>query len=107
MTNIKKAIIKIQKAISKSTSPTKTKKVIVDAPLPTPEKHSIRKISAEEHRKMIANNAYYRAERRNFTSGYEKDDWLAAEAEVNSMSLELKQLLKKLVSAKSGDGSFD
>ena len=31
----------------------------------------------------IAREAYYRAERRGFEPGYELDDWLSAEAEVN------------------------
>ena len=31
----------------------------------------------------IAREAYYRAERRGFAPGYELDDWLAAEAEVD------------------------
>jgi hypothetical protein len=32
---------------------------------------------------MIAENAYYRAERRGFLPGYEIEDWLAAEAEID------------------------
>ncbi len=31
----------------------------------------------------IAREAYYRAERRGFAPGYELDDWLAAEAEID------------------------
>ena len=31
---------------------------------------------------LIAERAYYRAERRGFTPGHELDDWLAAEREV-------------------------
>jgi Protein of unknown function (DUF2934) len=31
---------------------------------------------------MIAEGAYYRAERRGFAPGHELDDWLAAEAEL-------------------------
>lgn len=33
-------------------------------------------------RKMIAEAAYYRAEKRGFAPGREMDDWLAAEAEI-------------------------
>lgn len=33
---------------------------------------------------MIAEAAYYRAERRSFTPGHELEDWLAAEAEIDS-----------------------
>ncbi|MGH8308963.1 MAG: DUF2934 domain-containing protein [Steroidobacteraceae bacterium] len=32
---------------------------------------------------MIAEGAYYRAERRGFDPGHELDDWLAAEAEID------------------------
>lgn len=34
---------------------------------------------------MIAEAAYYRAERRNFAGGREMDDWLAAEEEIDSL----------------------
>jgi hypothetical protein len=40
-------------------------------------------IHEEERQQMIADNAYYRAERRNFEPGYELIDWLAAEAEID------------------------
>ena len=36
----------------------------------------------EDRWAMIAENAYYRAERRGFLPGYELEDWLAAEQEV-------------------------
>ena len=39
--------------------------------------------SLEERQQMIADNAYFRAERRNFEPGYEMVDWLAAEAEID------------------------
>ncbi|MET0658459.1 MAG: DUF2934 domain-containing protein [Steroidobacteraceae bacterium] len=37
---------------------------------------------------MIAEAAYYRAENRGFTPGYELDDWLAAEAEITGCALQ-------------------
>jgi hypothetical protein len=37
-----------------------------------------------ERRSMIELAAYLRAERRHFEPGHEVEDWLAAEAEVNS-----------------------
>jgi len=40
--------------------------------------------SPEEHRKMIADNAYFRAQRRNFSAEGTESDWLDAESEVNS-----------------------
>lgn len=38
----------------------------------------------EDRHDMIATAAYYRAEQRGFHSGHEMEDWLAAEAEVDS-----------------------
>jgi hypothetical protein len=40
---------------------------------------------AEVRRAMIAEAAYYRAERRGFESGHELEDWLAAEADIQSL----------------------
>jgi len=39
-------------------------------------------IPAEQLRRMIAEAAYFRAQRRGFQGGNPVDDWLAAEAEV-------------------------
>ena len=39
-------------------------------------------ISADDRRRMIAEAAYYRAERRGFANGDPVTDWLAAEAEI-------------------------
>jgi hypothetical protein len=49
------------------------------APVPKVE------ISADARRGMIAEAAYLRAERRGFASGYELDDWIAAENEVDTL----------------------
>jgi hypothetical protein len=38
----------------------------------------------EAKRRLIAEVAYFAAERRGFTPGYELDDWLEAEQEVES-----------------------
>jgi DUF2934 family protein len=43
----------------------------------------VRQVSAEERLSMIAQAAYYRAERRNFAPGHELEDWVAAEGEVD------------------------
>lgn len=40
-------------------------------------------ISPEQRRAMIAQAAYYRAERRGFAPGGELQDWLEAEAEID------------------------
>lgn len=37
---------------------------------------------AEELQRRVAEAAYYRAEKRNFVSGYELIDWLEAEQEI-------------------------
>jgi len=39
-------------------------------------------VGNEERRALVAQAAYYRAERRGFTDGHELEDWLAAEAEI-------------------------
>ena len=40
---------------------------------------------AAERRAMIADAAYFRAERRGFVPGHELEDWLAAELDVANM----------------------
>ena len=42
-------------------------------------------ISDDVRRKMVAESAYHRAERRGFAPGYESEDWLAAEAEIDAL----------------------
>jgi hypothetical protein len=39
-------------------------------------------IEPDEFRKMIAEHAYYKAEKRGFAAGHEIDDWLEAEQEL-------------------------
>ena len=41
-------------------------------------------IDQDLRRELIAQAAYYRAERRGFEPGHEADDWLAAEGEVDA-----------------------
>jgi hypothetical protein len=43
------------------------------------------KLTADARRAMIAQNAFLRAERRGFAPGGEKEDWLAAEVEVDAL----------------------
>lgn len=43
-------------------------------------------LSPEERRRMIAEAAYFRAERRGFALGGELDDWIAAEAEIDRLA---------------------
>lgn len=42
-------------------------------------------ITNEEKRQLIAKAAYFRSEKRSFVPGYELDDWLEAEAEIEKM----------------------
>jgi hypothetical protein len=45
----------------------------------------IKQIDPEQRRHLITQGAYFRAEKRNFAPGFEIQDWLSAEAEVDSM----------------------
>lgn len=46
------------------------------------------KMRPDDRQRMIAEAAYFRAERRGFRGNEELDDWLAAEAQVDSGSAE-------------------
>ena len=48
-----------------------------------PENIISRGVTPEERHQLIAEAAYYRAERRGFAPGAELEDWLEAEAEIN------------------------
>lgn len=48
---------------------------------------AFRTIAPEERHRMIADAAYFRAERRGFEAGYELKDWIEAEGEVDRMLL--------------------
>ena len=49
--------------------------------------------SEEERRELIAQAAYFRAQRRGFAPGRELDDWLAAESEIDGQPLLAHQLM--------------
>ena len=49
--------------------------------------------SEGERRAMVQTEAYLRAERRHFEAGHEVEDWLAAEAEVNSRLSQMRKLV--------------
>ncbi len=40
-------------------------------------------VSVEERHRLISEAAYYRAERRGFVGGYELQDWLDSEAQID------------------------
>jgi len=49
---------------------------------------SVAELRAAERRAMIADAAYFRAERRGFAPGHEMEDWLAAEIELTKAQRE-------------------
>jgi hypothetical protein len=52
-------------------------------PVPQPRRASVEPVAPEVREIMIAEAAYYIAERRGFEPGAELDDWLAAETEID------------------------
>ncbi|WP_051937827.1 DUF2934 domain-containing protein [Ferriphaselus sp. R-1] len=60
----------------------------VDKPAAKPRKAAAKKVEKQkvthqQRREMVAMAAYFIAERRGFLTGYEHDDWLAAEREID------------------------
>jgi Protein of unknown function (DUF2934) len=45
----------------------------------------VKVIDPEHRRALIAQAAYFRAEQRHFAPGFEEQDWLSAEVEVDTM----------------------
>jgi predicted nucleic acid-binding protein len=77
--------------VTKSTSPAKktasavkktTKRRVSAAASPS--------VDADTRRQLVAAEAYFRAERRGFAAGREFDDWIAAEAAVDSRLQEMQ-----------------
>ena len=54
------------------------------APLAAPAPTRLQ-VTPEARRALISEKAYLRAERRGFEPGYETEDWLAAEVEVDAL----------------------
>ena len=50
-----------------------------------PEPGAGAQITPEERNRMIAEAAYYRAERRGFATGGEMEDWVRAETEIDRL----------------------
>jgi len=69
----------IKTPLAKTAKPTSRAKVTI--------KKTIKKsvISAEDRYHMIAIAAYFRAEKRGFAGGYEMEDWIASEAQIDTM----------------------
>lgn len=70
-----------KKVVSKKVAPT-INKPLEERPVTL---QPVTQVSDDERQKMIADAAYYRAEKRNFAPGHEQEDWDAAVAEVDAM----------------------
>lgn len=46
-------------------------------------------LQGEDYYQMVSEAAYYKAEKRNFESGYEMEDWVAAETEIQALQKEM------------------
>lgn len=84
-TSTKKKISKKQSTKKKSTPNKTEKKRVTQSSKATKSSSRTFEISAEERWRMIATAAYLKAEARNFAPGYETDDWLQAEKEVDAL----------------------
>jgi hypothetical protein len=74
-----------QPANTKNTAPKPEPRKRAAKPKVVPATAARAEVSAETRRAMIAESAYLRAERRGFASGYEVEDWCAAEREVDAL----------------------
>jgi hypothetical protein len=66
-----------ERVASATSAPAPARQQILDAHLRT-------HIDPERRHQMIAEAAYYRAQQRLFESGYELEDWLAAEDQIDA-----------------------
>jgi hypothetical protein len=69
--------VTVKKRAPRKTAIARAVEAAVPAPFTGPEQRAA----------LIAEAAYYRAERRGFAPGHETEDWLAAEAEVDARLL--------------------
>lgn len=74
----------VKKAVSATVSTTEKKPAKAPAAKRTAAKKTAPPISPEHRYHMIATAAYYLAERRGFAGGYEMQDWISAEAEIDA-----------------------
>lgn len=47
-------------------------------------------LQGEDYYQMVSEAAYYKAEKRNFMSGYEMEDWMEAETEIQALQKEIE-----------------
>jgi hypothetical protein len=75
---VKTAVAKAPVAKKPAAAPAETKKA------PAAKKATALSVSPEHRYHMIATASYYLAERRGFAGGYEMQDWIAAEAQIDA-----------------------
>jgi len=81
-----KSVVKSKPAEAKSTVTKSTvKRQSAKSSKDAPASAGQNAVNGEDRHSMIATTAYYRAERRGFNAGCETEDWLEAEAEIDSM----------------------
>lgn len=82
---VKKAVPKAAKvSVTGADEPKVAKAVKAPAVKKAPAKKAANSVTPEQRYEMIATAAYYLAERRGFTGGYDMHDWIAAEAEIDT-----------------------
>lgn len=67
---------------------------------PEPVTEPVQPVSAKERYQMIAEAAYFRAEKRGFTGGSIEEDWIQAEAEIDHLLQEQEKTQKIAATAK-------
>ncbi len=78
---VKKAVVPKKVAPKKAAPKKKVSKKAVSKQSPSTAKMSA---TPEEHWKMVAVAAYYKAQARGFAPGYDQADWLEAEREIDA-----------------------
>lgn len=73
------------KPAAKKVDTAKVEKAPAAARKSPPIKSANKTVSPEERYNMIATAAYFLAERRGFFGGYEMNDWITAEADIDAM----------------------
>lgn len=74
-----------KKREKQSRTPAAKKRVAQASTAPSVGPEAVAAASVEERRRMIAEAAYFRAERRGFAIGGELEDWIQAEAEIDRL----------------------
>ena len=79
------AVVPVVSATAAPATPAPRKRASDSKPSAPPATAKREQVSPDMRRAMIAESAYLRAERRGFAPGYEAEDWLAAEVEVDTL----------------------